>query len=188
MEKFDLKKLEAAIEYVKKIADGYDPVHNTEAGYDSVLNNPNVIRCMYFVKEVLMAVRCNDGVIGSMKKKMKKEPFPYEILQEYHYQEDKTITLVLAQIHLPAEGMNIKKVTPQTVTGWLKKSGYLTEEFCQEVGKVTVIPTQMGRELGIYTEVRTYLTNSYLAVLYNRNAQEFLVQNLEAIVNGEILA
>lgn len=187
MEKIDSKRLDAAIEYVQRIADGYNPVHNTEAESDSVLDNPNVIRCMYFVKEVLEAVRRNDGIIGGLKPKAKKEPFPYEILGEYHYQGDKTISHLLAQIHLPAEGKNIKKISPQTITGWLKKSGYLTEEYCKEVGKVATIPTELGKELGIYAEVRTYSANTYLAVIYNRNAQEFIVQNLEAIVNGELI-
>ena len=83
MEKIDLKKLDAAIEYVQRIADGHDPVCNTETACDSVLNNPNVIRCMYFVKEVLLAVRRNDGAVGGTAPKAKKEPFPYEILQEF---------------------------------------------------------------------------------------------------------
>ena len=35
--------------------------NNKPTEEDSVLNNPNVIRCMYFVKEVLTAVKENSG-------------------------------------------------------------------------------------------------------------------------------
>ena len=52
----DAKKLDIAILYLQRIADGNNPVNNMPAGEDSVLNNPNVIRCMYFVKEVLEEV------------------------------------------------------------------------------------------------------------------------------------
>ena len=85
------------------------------------------------------------------------------------------------------EGRDIKKISPQTVTGWLKSAGYLTVEFCREVRKESTMPTEKGRELGIYTEVRTYTSNSYLTVIYNQKAQEFIVANLEAIVNGEVM-
>ena len=59
----DMKKLEVAMKYIERIADGKNPVNNKPTEDDSVLNNPNVIRCMYFVKEVLTVVKENDGVV-----------------------------------------------------------------------------------------------------------------------------
>ena len=50
MESVDIKKLETAIAYVQRIAEGNNPINNTPADEDPVLNNPNVIRCMFFVK------------------------------------------------------------------------------------------------------------------------------------------
>lgn len=181
----DMRKLDIAIKYVQRIADGYNPVNNMVAKEDSVLNDPNVIRCMFFVKEILEEVQRNNGVIGRRSEKPRKEPFPFEILKEFRYQEDKSIAHFLAQVQLPLEGRNIKKIVPQTITSWLKKAGYLTEEYSQEVDKLSTVPTEKGKNLGIYTEVRTYPGSTYLAVIYNRNAQEFLVKNLEGIVKGE---
>ena len=65
----DIKKLDTAILYLQRIAEGNNPVNNMPAEEDSVLNNPNVIRCMYFVKEVLEEVKRNDGFIGKKPKK-----------------------------------------------------------------------------------------------------------------------
>ena len=67
------------------------------AGEDSVLNNPNVIRCMYFVKEVLEEVKRNDGVIGRKTRKSKKAEFPVEALESFVYKEDKTITRLVEE-------------------------------------------------------------------------------------------
>ena len=187
MEKVDMNKLEVAIKYVQRIADGYHPVSNVPMEEDAVLNNPNVIRCMFFIKEVLEEVYHNDGMIAGKKAKAKKEPFPFEILREFQYQEDKSISHLLAQVHAPIEGMDIKKISPQTVTTWLKSAGYLTVEYCVEVKKESTIPTEKGKALGIYSEVREYGNNTYLIVLYNQRAQEFIVENLEKIVNGEIV-
>jgi len=187
MEQIDMNKLDIAIKYIQRIAEGNNPVSNTPVEEDAVLNNPNVIRCMFFVKDVLEEVRRNEGVIGGKKAKTKKEPFPFDLLYKFEYQEDKSIAHLLTQIHALAEGMEIKKISPQTITTWLKNAGYLTVEYSVEVGKESTIPTEKGKLLGIYSEVRTYPSNTYLAVIYNRNAQEFLVNNLEKIVNGEII-
>ncbi|CBK74998.1 hypothetical protein CIY_23470 [Butyrivibrio fibrisolvens 16/4] len=60
----DINKLDTAILYLQRIADGKNPVNNMPAESDSVLNNPNVIRCMYFTKEILEEVKRNGGNIG----------------------------------------------------------------------------------------------------------------------------
>ena len=61
----DMKKLDIAIVYLQRITDGKNPVNNLPADEEDVLNDPNVIRCMYFVKEVLEEVKRNDGSIHS---------------------------------------------------------------------------------------------------------------------------
>ena len=43
MEPVDLAKLETAIKYVERIAEGNNPVNNLPMEEDAVLNNPNVI-------------------------------------------------------------------------------------------------------------------------------------------------
>lgn len=183
METIDMNKLNVAIKYLQRIADGCNPVNNMPADEESVLNNANVIRCMFFVKEVLEEVRRNNGVIGGSKTKAKGEPFPFEILKEFKYQEDKSIAHVLKQIYAPLEGKNIRKIAPQTVSTWFKNNGYLKMEYCEEVGKESAVPTEKGKEIGIYTELRTYMGRTYLAVMYDENAQNFIAENLETILN-----
>ena len=69
MKQFDRAKLEVAIKYVERIADGCNPVNNVPLENDSVLNNPNIIRCMYFIKEVLEEVQINGGTVGGKQGK-----------------------------------------------------------------------------------------------------------------------
>ena len=47
MEQLDMEKLEKALIYVGRIADGKNPVNNLPAEEDAVMNDPNVIRCMF---------------------------------------------------------------------------------------------------------------------------------------------
>lgn len=53
MGEIDLKKLDVSIEYIKRMAEGKNPINNESLDNDSVLNNPNVIRCFYFIEDVL---------------------------------------------------------------------------------------------------------------------------------------
>lgn len=185
MEKADMTKLEVAIKYIERIADGCNPVNNQPLGEDAALNNPNVIRCMFFIKEILEEVRRNGGVIGKRAAgRAEKEPFPFEILKEFRYESDKSITYLMKQIQAPLEERNVKRIAVKTVTGWLKAAGYLTVEYSKEVEKEATMPTEKGKQLGIYTEIRSVPGSSYLTVIYNQNAQEFIVQNLELIADG----
>jgi len=64
MDIVDTKKLEIAILYLQRITEGHNPVNNMPVDEDSVINNPNVVRCMSFIKEVLEELKRNDGYIG----------------------------------------------------------------------------------------------------------------------------
>lgn len=48
----DLKKLDISIEYIKSMVEGKNPINNYPLNEDSVLNNPNVIRCFYFIEDI----------------------------------------------------------------------------------------------------------------------------------------
>lgn len=185
MKKIDLTKLDVAIKYVERIADGYNPVNNAPMGKDDMLNNPNIIRCMYFIKDVLEEVRDNDGIIGGKKGKPVAMPFPTEILDEFQYKEDQSITHVLNQIYEPVEGMNVKKFSATKVTSVLKEEGYLVDERNPGTGKTRKVPSTKGEELGIYVVEREYNGRMYQVVTYNQNAQEYIVEILKRMIEGE---
>ena len=104
MEAVDLKKLETAILYIQRIAEGKNPVNNVAADEDSILNNPNVIRCMYFAKEVLEEVKKNNGYIGKKKSKKDMLKFPVGSLASFQYREDKPITKFVEHVEEIIEG------------------------------------------------------------------------------------
>ena len=182
MEKFDMTKLDVAIKYVERIAEGLHPVNNLPVEQDDVLNNPNVIRCMYFVKEILEEVRRNDGVIGGKRDKKGEVMFPVETLDLFRYQEDKTITHVLKQIYAPVEELNVKRISAMKVNTWLKEEGYLEDEVSPGTGKSSKVPTEKGKMLGLYVIEKEYNGRSYQAVMYDKNAQEFLVEKMRELL------
>ena len=50
-------------------------------------------------------------------------------------------------------------------------------------------PTEAGRSLGISTAMRTGMLGEYIEVVYNRNVQQFILDNPDAIaaINGASL-
>lgn len=176
MKRFDTTKLEIAIKYVERIADGCNPMNNTPLDDNDIMNNPNIIRCMYFIKDVLGEVQYNGGVVGGRGEKEPSIPFPIEILNDFTYKEDMSITHVLNQIYEPIAEMNVKKISVTKVTALLKEEGYLLDEPNPETGKTRKVPSTKGKELGIYLTEREYNGRMYQSVTYNRNAQEYVVE------------
>lgn len=180
----DKNKLDTAIVYLQRIADGNNPVNNMPADEESVLNDPNVIRCMYFVKEVLEEVKRNNGVIGKKGKRPPKEEFPVkEVVADFVYQEDKHITSFLAQVNDLIDTEKYQKLGYKMIIQWLINKGYIEEENFEEFGKTFKVPTEQGEELGIYTEKRMGKKGTgYIVTIYGKEAREYIISNLERIL------
>ena len=186
MEIVDTKKLETAILYLQRITEGHNPVNNMPAEDDSVINNPNVIRCMFFVKEVLEELKRNDGYIGrrpGTNKDKNKADYPLDALLDFHYTGDKTITKLVDQLNSMADITVYKKITYNPITAWLKLGGYLAEEQGEGNGKKHTIVTEKGIEIGIKSEPRKDSKGvEYMYITYGQAAQDFIVSNMAKIL------
>lgn len=182
MKKFDSIKIDTAIKYVERIAEGCNPVNNNPLEDNDVLNNPNIIRCMYFIKDVLEEVQRNDGIVGGKGMTAETVPFPTEILDEFEYKEDQSITHVLNQIFEPVAELNVKKISVMKIVALLKEEGFLLEETNPETGKTMKVPSIKGKELGIYMVEREYNGRTYQSVTYNKNAQEYIVARIKRLM------
>ena len=81
MKQFDLEKVETALTFVERIADGKNPINNDVADNDDVMNNPIIIRSMFFIKDILTELKNNNGIIGKSLGVRKKD-FPIESLSD----------------------------------------------------------------------------------------------------------
>ena len=182
MGRIDLDKLDIAIKYVERIADGRNPVNNIPLDEESALANQNVLRCMNFIKNVLEEVKENDGYIEKCEKKNKNNNYPFERFKLFKYESDKTINNFLKQLNEPIQDEQYKKVSHKPITTWLKQEGYLKDEKLGEFEISATIVTEKGKEIGLRNEKRTFDGRDYVAVVYNQQAQEFIVEKLEEIL------
>lgn len=188
MGNYDMKRLEVAAMYIRRMAEGRNPVTNRPAPENEVLTNINVHRCLKFIEEILTDVQKNGGTVGSLPRDTRKakEPlsvtFPYEILDRYQYRQDQQISYLLRQLgeELP-EGSKMP-VQAAMITSWLRENGYLEIKAVNDTGRENSVPTKKGMDLGLYEEHAGVYPNDYYRVFYNENAQRFIVQNFRKIL------
>ena len=186
MSTYDLKRLEVAIQYIRRMSDGKNPVTNRPAPENEILNNMNVHRCLKFIDEVLTDVHKSGGTVGMVSQRAPKqsvsEIFPYEALAQYRYLQDQQISYFLKQLeeYLP-EGQKTP-VPATTITLWMRENGYLEKKVMGDTGKENSVPTGKGEDLGLYMEKAGTYPNEYYRVFYNENAQRFIIDNFRRIL------
>ena len=188
MSSYDLKRLETAIQYIRRMSAGRNPVTNRPAPENDVLNNVNVHRCLNFIDEVLTDVHKSGGIVGQLPQRERSakiplsQTFPYEILQQYQYQQDQQISFFLKQLEEYLPDDQKMPVPATTITGWLRENGYLEKQAVNDTGKENSVPTKKGEALGMYAEKAGIYPNEYYRVFYNEDAQRFIVGNFRRIL------
>lgn len=185
----ELEKIERAKMYMDKLANGIDPISDKEAPENDVINNVRLSRCFFYVSDILCQVIDNGGVIAQ-KKSSKPAKTPFSITLEKRLDFDYSdipilISDITRRINALSEDENMTQMKHGSITGWLIDIGML--ELSQSIsGQRTKIPTSAGNEIGIYSETRMGMNGPYTVVLYNKSAQQFVVDNLDAITEREL--
>lgn len=128
----------------------------------------------------------NNGCIGRKAQKSDKADFPMEILAAFSYREDAAISKFIGQINEMVDANVYQKLCYKRILQWLKLNGFLTEEFSQDFDKKIILPTEKGTRLGIRVERRSSSKGvGHMFLIYGKQAQEYIVQNMRVILNGE---
>jgi hypothetical protein len=75
----------------------------------------------------------------------------------------------------------MKNISHRDFTSWLISVGLLYE-VTRPDGKKHKTPTEQGEAMGITVEMRTSLSGTHPVTVYNKEAQSFLIDNLEAVI------
>ena len=178
----ELEILKHAKMYMEKLANGYDPITGLEAPENDIINNVRLSRCFFYVSSVLGKVIDNGGVIGARPRGTK--PFALTMEQARHYPYSDTpipVSAIAERIDSLRPDAEMKKFRYTSITSFLMQSGIL-EEISMADGKKVKRPTDAGQAFGIFTEARNGQAGPYTVVLYSRNAQQFILDNLDGII------
>lgn len=178
----ELEKIEYTKMFIDKLANGVNPIDNTEISGGDIVNNVRISRCLFYVSEILGEVIKNGGV---SKKSNSKKLLPFEIIPEQIERVPITDEYIGIKNFVTAINEQIdcevyKKLKVTSVTEWLVDVEMLYNEIIG--GKKRKKPTSNGKSIGITTQVHTGQYGEYEMVLYGKEAQQFILDNIDAIV------
>lgn len=178
----ELEKIEYTKSFIDKLANGINPLDDNPVPEEELLNNVRISRCMFYVSDILRQVIENGGI--KPQKKAKKVPFEIkpEQIERFAY-SDTPIPLseIATRVKALIDSENMQSLTYKDFATWLVDIGMLKEIENSE-GKKKKYPTKMGESLGISTETRQGMYGEYVVVVYNIEAQKFVIDNLPSVI------
>lgn len=177
----ELETMQRAKMYLERLAQGIDPITNQEVPRDSVLNNVKLARCFFYVSDVLGQVIANGGVIG-VKPKLQAFTITTDQLSKVQIsQEPIRVTQLVDMISGTVSDSRMKKLRTTVITDWLLEKGFMEKQIGPD-GRSVRVPTQNGLMIGLSTQMRQGQYGEYQAVFYNTSAQQFVLDNLIAML------
>lgn len=181
----ELEKIEYAKSFIDKLAQGINPLDDSPIPNDDIANNVRLSRCFFYVSDILRQVIENGGVRSAKtvrscdkkefglsddeRNKIQVSPKPLSVSEISKYLND------LVDLE------TTKKISAATINNWLLDL-QLLDVIVQPNGKSQKMPTEKGKELGIFVEERSGQYGTYKVVLFSQTAQQFIYDNIEAIV------
>lgn len=176
----ELEKVKRAKQYIEKMAYGRNPLTDELIPDTDLINNVRISRCLFYVSKVLGQVV--EEQESDSKDQEVNFPLPLDQLKNYVPSEEPlSISAITGRINAIAALPEGQKVKREQITDWLMEIGAL-QGFEAAGGACVKRPTQQGIQLGITTEKRTAGGRKYSVVVYDPDAQQFIADHLDAIL------
>lgn len=164
--------------YLEKLANGVNPLTNEEVAENDVVNNVRISRCLFYVSGILGQITSTGGF------EIKKSNFtlsPQQLANFEYSQTPLTVSEITKRLNHLVNPLQSSTLRNGIVTEWLAQSGMLSNVIFNNKTKKRV--TDSGRNIGIISEQRVNQQGTpYEAIMYDLNAQHFIVDNIEAII------
>lgn len=181
----ELDRLKQTKEYIDKLANGVNPVTDETVPEDSIINQVQLVRCFFYLSDVLRRVIENDEAAEQKKKPVKQKlVLSEEFKQRFNFpNKPVTISEFVRAVNGSIDLERMRKLPYRAITGWLKEKGFLIE-FVDSLGKTRKMPSEQGALIGISLEKRFGMYGEYTVVLYNDQAQRFILDNIDEILES----
>lgn len=178
----ELDTMKRAEEYIRKMANGINPITGEPAADDDMVNNVRITRCLYYVSDILRRVIDNDGVIkkktGGSGKKADFFITDEQLAKLTEFDRPAFVKELADKINAVTEANNCKKFAAKWVTEFFVSIGFLV------VDNDSKRATEEGANLGIISEKRRsdITLKEYWVNAYTPEAQRFIFDNIDSIV------
>ena len=173
----ELEIMQRAKMYMDKLSRGIDPLTDRQMPGDTVLNQPRLARCFSYVSDVLDKVIANGGNPGSAPKTQPFTISPEQLAMVRLSPEPVTVSWLVEALIGAVNDPGMRRLSATVITNWLLQQGFLEKRTTAD-GKNTRVPTANGHAIGMTAETRQGRDGEYQMVLYNLNAQRFVLDHL----------
>lgn len=181
----ELDAMRQAKQYLDQLARGFNPLTGEAVPEYELVNDVHISRCFVLASDVLRRV-IEQGGLESGKPREKGEKTHFSISREallrFQYSETPILVSHIAnRVNKLVENENQKKLNAAAILNWLEHVGAV-EEVTTQTGRRSRRPTRLGNARGITLRRHTGANGDYLAVIYDRQAQQWIIDNMEAII------
>ena len=180
----ELETLQRAALYVKKMANGVNPLTDAVIEESDFINNVRISRCLFYVSDVLEEVIKNGGKV--VQKSSKKARIPFYVSSEdvkgFNYSKTPiSLSAIADKFNELIDLDSMQKMSYKTLADWLISQDVLTVTDGPD-GKPRKMPTDKGLSMGVSVIQRTSQQGIiYDVIVYDLTAQKFIVQNIMSI-------
>ena len=124
----ELEKIEYAKSFIDKLANGINPIDNTNVPDGDIVNNVRLSRCFFYVSDILRQVIENGGIATSKPTKSKKKQ-AFILTQEQREKiplSDNLLTIsdITDCLNSLVDLETTKKISSNTITNWLVEKDF----------------------------------------------------------------
>ena len=178
----ELDKIRYAKSFIDKLAVGVNPIDGAPVGESDIVRNVRIGRCLAYVSEILSQVIDNGGTTPI--KNSDKYPFRIapEKLREFELSETPMfLSDIVEKLNEISKDPYMRKFHYSDAARWLIRIGLMYETTDAD-GRKKKLPTDCGRKLGIITDYRIGPKGEYTVVLFDTQAQQFILDNIYTIL------
>ena len=182
----DLEIMQRAKRYLDQLANGVNPLTGQPVPDGEVLNNVRISRCLFYVSDILRQVIENGGTVSRPRKSsVLRRDFTITPQQLAQFQLSDTplkITEIVRRLNELSNSEDMKQLQPVNITEYLRECGMM-ELMDNGHGKQVRLPTEAGYSIGLTADDRVAPNGQpYTAVFYSRDAQQFILDNMGAVL------
>jgi hypothetical protein len=175
------KKLERAIEIMKCLTEGVNPFTGEIYEDNALINDPRMVRCLYYVVEVLEKHKAGSGVRYVQRKDLPYR-FPQELMARVVMPPEKLGVNAFARcVNAVIDASTCKNLTGSALNAQLKKMGMLQD--IEEGGKHRTAMNDRSSEYGIETVMADFNGRTYEKIVFNDTGKRYLLEHLQEIMD-----
>lgn len=190
----ELEKIQYTKSFVDQMANGVNPITGEPIPETDLLRHERISRCMQYVSNILQQTIIKteaEQQREQVRRLLSDRPsfaLPYEKRKQILlFDSPVSVKQIVKQINDQIEDPNMRRLQSKQVIEWLAVTGMLAVKNDQK-GIPIKYPTDKGKQIGITSEHRSARGETYLVAVYSREAQQFIIDNLDAIIEfGELV-